>query len=311
MNRLKVALSHNGRCFICGRKKKLKRINRIAILSAYLNDKVFIKNHARCCSNHINERGLIKSNDLLSIKESDIDLDIKSTLIMDEIILSNTNSGIFDKFKNITSLSEEDCFKITRWNKKEFGSFSNYIHCINDTDGRSKEQLVAIYRYWLRKGIDQVSLAMFKNQTSQQQISHYLAQIRKAILKDFVPIFLGANKDREFFLTHNTTTINELYGLNKEELAIIVDATYCRLEKSANNEFQYKCWSQQKMDLLAKPFIICCGDGYFVDCYGPFQANQNDSTIFEYILENDMDLLRILKPNKTIIFLDRGKLIKK
>jgi hypothetical protein len=148
---------------------------------------------------------------------------------------------------------------------------------------------------------------MFKNQTSQQQISHYLGQIRKAILKDFVPHFLGANKGRSFFLKHNTTTITELYDLHNEELAIIVDATYCRLEKSANNEFQYKCWSQQKMDLLTKPFIICCGDGYFIDCYGPFQANQNDSTIFEYILENDLDLLQILEPNKTIVFLDRGK----
>ena len=306
MNFLKIALSHNGRCFICGRKQKLKRINKLAIISAYLNDKVFIKNHARCCSNHLNERGLIKSNELLFIRESNIVLDKKSTLIMDEIILSQTNSGIFDKFKNIVSLSEEDCFKITRWSKKEFGTFSKYIDCIYDTDGRSKEQLIAIYRYWLRKGIDQTSLAMFKNQTSQQQISHYLGQIRKAIIKDFVPFFLGANKGRDFFLLHNTTTITELYDLRNEELAIIVDATYCRLEKSANNEFQYKCWSQQKMDLLAKPFIICCGDGDFIDCYGPFQANQNDSTIFEYILENDLDLLQILEPNRTIIFLDRG-----
>ncbi len=63
------------------------------------------------------------------------------------------------------------------------------------------------------------------------------------------------------------------------------------------------------MDLLAKPFIICCGDGYFIDCYGPFQVNQNDSTIFEYILENDSDLLQILEPNKTLIFLDRGNFI--
>ena len=72
MNRLKVASSHNGRCFICGRKRKLRRINKLAIISEFLNDNVFIKTHARCCSNQINERGLIKSNELSFINESDI-----------------------------------------------------------------------------------------------------------------------------------------------------------------------------------------------------------------------------------------------
>jgi hypothetical protein len=81
---------------------------------------------------------------------------------MYEIILSKTNSGIFDKFRNMESISEEDCFKITRWSKKEFESFSYYIHCINDTDGRSKEQLIAIYRYCFRKEIDQTSLTILK-----------------------------------------------------------------------------------------------------------------------------------------------------
>jgi hypothetical protein len=44
----------------------------------------------------------------------------------------------------------------------------------------------------------------------------------------------------------------------------------------------------------------------FIDCYGPFQANQNDASIFEYILENDCELLSILEPKKTVLFLDRG-----
>ena len=62
------------------------------------------------------------------------------------------------------------------------------------------------------------------------------------------------------------------------------------------------------MDLLIKPFIICCADGYIIDVYGPFKANQNDSKILDYILNTDKDLMKILQPNKTIIFLDRGNL---
>jgi hypothetical protein len=168
------------------------------------------------------------------------------------------------------------------------------------------EQLIALYRYWLRKGLDQSSLAMFQTNKSQNQISHYLAQIRVAINKDFVPFFLGSTKNREFYLAHNNITTNILHDLKKKDLAIIVDSTYTRLEKSANNQFQYNCWSQQKMDLLIKPFLICCADGYIIDCYGPFQANINDAKIFEYILETDMALLRILRPHQTVILLDRG-----
>ncbi len=95
--------------------------------------------------------------------------------------------------------------------------------------------------------------------------------------------------------------------LNKnKDLAIFADATYTRLEKSSNNEFQYNSWSSQKKDLLIKPFLICCADGYIIDCYGPFKANMNDAAIFDYILKTDHDLLKILIPEYTYVFLDRG-----
>jgi hypothetical protein len=81
----------------------------------------------------------------------------------------------------MASLSEDTCYKITRWTKEQFIGFSKYISSINDSGGRTLEQLIALYRYCLRKGLDQSSLAMFQNNKSQNQISHYLAQIRVAI----------------------------------------------------------------------------------------------------------------------------------
>jgi len=164
-----------------------------------------------------------------------------------------------------------------------------------------------MYRYWLRKGLDQYSLALLKTQSSQQQMSHYLSSIRIAINKDFVKYFLGSENNRDFFLRHNNISTIKLHQLNNEELAIFADATYCRIEKSADNLFQYNTWSQQKLDLLIKPFIICCSDGYIIDIYGPYNANKNDASIFDHILETDKNLRNILLPNKTICFLDRGK----
>ena len=60
------------------------------------------------------------------------------------------------------------------------------------------------------------------------------------------------------------------------------------------------------MDLLIKQFITCCADGYIIDCYGPFMANQNDATIFKYILETDKDLMDLLTKEETVVFMDRG-----
>jgi hypothetical protein len=187
-----------------------------------------------------------------------------------------------------------------------------FITSVNHTQNRSKEVLVAIYRYWLRKGIDQTSLALLKSNsnksTSQQQISQYLRTIRIAINRDFVPFFLGAShKHKDFFLKHNHETVVELHELDKEELAIFADATYCRIEKSADNQFQSDTFSKQKLDLLIKPFIICCADGYLIDIYGPYAARRNDASILEHVLNSDINLINLLVRNKTICFLDRGE----
>lgn len=301
---IKTARSWHGRCFICGRKSGLHRIKKQSVLDAYIFYKIIIKEHARCCSRHFDENRLIKLDHISNIPTSLRYYSCHSKLILDS--LSLTSVGIFDKFKNMNNVTEKECYEITRWTKDKFNEFCKYIKSVKCSNRRKKEQLVAIYRFWLRKGIDQTSLALFKKNTSQQQISHYLNQIRIAINKDFVPLFLGADKGRQFFLNHNDASTKTLHELDEDVLAIVVDATYNRLEKSANNQFQYKCWSQQKMDLLIKPFIVCCTDGYIIDCYGPFQANQNDAKIFDYILETDHDLKNILLPNKTYVFLDRG-----
>ena len=307
----KQIFSSHKKCFIC--KCSLKRLHRIKsedILKALRVYKILIKNGTRFCGKHKNKDGFLNDTEFKKIpteaflkdnKQFKID---KSTLIK---IFDSESSGVFDRFKDFSSLDEKHCFKITRWTKQIFYDFSKYITSINESKGRNKYELIAIYRYWLRKGIDQCSLAMFKNNSSQQKISRYLKQIRMAINKDFVPFFLGAkSRQRKFYIERNNVTTIELFDLKEDDLAIFADATYTRLEKSSNNIFQYNCWSQQKMDLLIKPFLICCADGYIIDCYGPFQANMNDAKIFEYVLQTDLDLIELLLPNKTFAFLDRG-----
>ena len=90
-------------------------------------------------------------------------------------------------------------------------------------------------------------MALLKQNSSQREISRYLFQIRKAINKDFVPFFLGANRSRKIILKHNNISTKKLHDMGKKDLALFADATYTRIEKKSNNKFQYNTWSGQKI----------------------------------------------------------------
>ena len=315
---LPTAYTSHKKCLVCYNDKGLHRVKPESIMNAYLNHGLIIKNGARCCDDHLDSNDIIKDEEYNHIITKDMTYDKDFKLVLDACLEASKkinyflkdSSGIFDKFKNLATLDETLCYKITGWTKEQFANFSKLIKRVRDTCGRTKEQLVAIYRYWLAKGIDQCTLAMLKSNTSQQQISHYLAQIREAMNEDIVPLYLGAKKEKEFFLSHNTESVKTLHKLADDVLAVIIDGTYTRLEKSSNNDFQYLSYSMHKSQNLVKPFIICCADGYFIDCYGPFQANLNDAQIFKYILDTDKDLKVLFTPKeKIIMFLDRGIIV--
>ena len=123
--------------------------------------------------------GLIDSNEFGQMKTFDKTYDGDFIKMLDLFVMTYdkvqkdlvTTIGLFDKFKNIASLEESFCVIITAWTRQQFQSFASYITCLRDTAGRTKEQLIAIYRYWLSKGIDQSTLSMLKSNTTQQQMT--------------------------------------------------------------------------------------------------------------------------------------------
>jgi hypothetical protein len=70
----------------------------------------------------------------------------------------SSSSNVFDKFRNMAIIDDDFCIKITGWTKAEFIRFSKYITSVYNTNGRTRDQLIAIYRYWMRKGTDQTSI---------------------------------------------------------------------------------------------------------------------------------------------------------
>lgn len=305
---VRTGYSSHQNCFICRRKYSTGRFQRVtkqAIINLYIKEKILLKYGSRCCNNHLDQNRLIKKEFFSSIRTKLKPINSQISFMLD--FLQNEKLFLFEKFKDMSLLSEKECKETTGWTKEEFIIFSKYITSINNNSQRTKEQLIALYRYWIRTGTNQFTLAkLFGNKTSQVQISNYLSQIRIAINQDFVPYYLGSKPNREFFLKHNNKMVVELHELDKDDLVIVCDGTYTRFEKSSNNEFQYLSYSVQKSTTLLKPFIICCADGYIIDCYGAFEAGINDASILSYILENDDDLAKVVMNGKTIVFLDRG-----
>ena len=188
-------MSSHSKCLMCETTKGLHVIKPEAILFAYKNFGILMKKDSRR-SQHVESNGQIKYEEYLKIRKKHIPLTrlrLKCLMNAEKILNKlNDSSGIFDKFRDIASLDEDICKKITGWSKLDLVKFSGYIR-------NSKEQLIAIYRYWLLKGLYQTTLALMKCNTSQQQNCLFLAQIRSANNEEFVPEFLGAQKGKDIF----------------------------------------------------------------------------------------------------------------
>ena len=111
---------------------------------------VIIKPGLRHCGYHLNDIGVLKDEifEKLPLKKIEDTSNfngkaIKILLSLSSVIIQE--SGIFDKFKNLANVDDDFCYKITQWSKNRFIKFSKYITSINDTDGRTKEQMICFY----------------------------------------------------------------------------------------------------------------------------------------------------------------------
>lgn len=304
-----VAISSHSKCFICKnilKSTKLHSVSHNTVKRAFKDFKIILKPNSRCCGRHIDHNKNLKEEEYRNIRTNIKSIKKRDLIIFKKALDKKDACCIFDKFGDFDKLDDQLCIQVTGWNKEQFKRFSLFINNVNETKKRGLYELIAIYRFWLRKGAGQLTLSFLKSESTQQIISHYLDHIRMAIYKEFTPYFLGADKNREFYLQHNNLTTTTLHRMEKDVLAVIADGTYTRLEKSNNNNFQYQTYSVQKLDNLIKPFVMSCADGWIIDVYGPFSAADNDAKILNYIMSTDGDLMRILEPKKTLIFLDRG-----
>lgn len=190
---IQTAKSWHERCFVCGAKSRLIRLHKVShglVVDAYIRHRILVKSHARCCGHHLDHNGFLQFDEIMRIETIARPCSREIINMLDSY--SERELTIFEKFIDFDNMTDEYCFEITGWNKITMKNFASYITSLNCSSTRTMYQLIALYRFWLRKGVDQVTLAkMFSKKTSQVMISKYLNQIRTAIYKDFVPFFLA------------------------------------------------------------------------------------------------------------------------
>lgn len=311
--KIKRGFASHSFCFICKRKTGSKPMTVLpveAILEIFLKRNMLIPKGARSCSVHLNDNNYVKDEFIDKIPIADNSISITSqkieSIFLSFIIREQKTSNIFKKFKDFSIVTDELCFKTTGFTKDEVYFIFNEIKSLISSENRSKLQSIVLYLFWLKTGLDQKMIANLFEIEHRQTVSNICAQVRSAMLKDFVPKYLGVNRfSRQEWINQNTEMVKSLFDLKDDQFAIIADGTYCYCQKSSNNMVQRKLYSGHKKRPLVKPFVITSSNGRIINVYGDNAATDNDALIMEKVLESDKDLRDLLKKGDLAIF-DRG-----
>ena len=124
---------------------------------------------------------------------------------------------------------------------------------------------------------------------SPLSVTRLLQAAREALLRAFVPSYLGISHiSREQLINRNLTIPEGLFGNREERVPIVIcDGTYIYLQKSSNYLFQKKTYSLHKYRNLVKPFLIVAPDGYIIDVFGPYPATESDADIMKALFQNE------------------------
>ena len=113
---------------------------------------------------------------------------------------------------------------------------------------RSIRVAVAIYLMKMRFSLsNRVSVVLF-HLNNKRVVSHIIGQVRKVLMKDFVPLHLGLQHiDHQVAIDqYQTGVATILHTIKPHQLCVVVDATYLFIQKSMDNQFQKRSHSMRK-----------------------------------------------------------------
>lgn len=303
----KRVVSTHKYCIICESRNQLNVIPLEARLQAFSQLRIYIPKGNRCCTTHLIKKRFYADNlQLLRIHSLSSSIEISEVSFFLENMAINVDSSLLSRIENF-SLSEEQLHTFTGLNWENIEKLRGLLISLRNSEARTVTQALVTFLFKLRSGSSNQMIKNILGLKHEQQVSNYFHQIIEAFEKDILPNQFGINaRTREDLVGNETAPITrELFEMDRSVLAIILDGTYVRHEKSGNNEYQRKSYSGQKKTPLCKPFTICTTNGYIIDTAGPFNGNMNDASIMKILLEDPTGLKTLLRPGDYCI-VDRG-----
>jgi hypothetical protein len=107
-------------------------------------------------------------------------------------------------------------------------------------------------------GLSNRVLAVLFQLNNRRVVSYIIGQVRKALMKDFVPFHLDFQYiDHQVAINqHQTAIATILHTTKPNQLCVVADATYLFIQKSIDNQFQRKLYSMHKHRNLVKPLTL-------------------------------------------------------
>jgi hypothetical protein len=192
-------------------------------------------------------------------------------------------------------------------------SFQDMLHYvegkIRPTASRPVRTSLAIFLMKLRGGESNKILSTLFN-LSKSSIRRTIKEVRRAFIDGgFVTNNLGFNHvSREQIINEHTRPLAQtLFGdMTGTQAILVLDGTYIYITKSGNFQFQRQSFSIHKGRPLVKPMVIVSTTGYFVSVVGPYIAKNNDASILNHIMKQNVEDIRNWVQGDDIFVVDRG-----
>lgn len=240
-------------CIVCrrdgSRRLRLVQIPQSASTHAFIQTGILVYSDNRCCSHHL-ELGFFNRHAL-------------------GLIASRKDQNWFSRsdichlnFDDPAVLTSEDYFNLTGLNKQQCQDLASSLSSLHSSKVRSIRTCIASCLMKLRTGLSNKVISVLLG-LEEAQIQRCITSVRKALMNDFVPLYLGFEhiSHNEFCRSHTTETASRLFGTNISDVITVLDGTYIYIQKSADYSLQRRSYSMHKNRPLLKPMMIVGTDG--------------------------------------------------
>lgn len=300
----------HARCLVCKRPgPKLLVLSSNARYNAFIETGTLIPAGTRCCPVHLNEDGDITSGSLEGVALADKSTLNRSTIVqlvnhMREVCRHSQDKIDFDR------INDPDCRNITGISREDFlNLFTHISDKIKGTPSRSPKTSLGLFLLKLKSGMSNKLLSTIFR-ISRSSIRRALATVRQALMRSFVPLYLGLESvtREEIIKSHTRALAKTLFDVGENELILVLDGTYIYIQKSQNFTFQRRSFSFHKARPLVKPMIVVSTTGHYITIVGPYLADSknNDASILNHMLRKNIEDIRDFLQENDLLVVDRG-----